>query len=633
MPTTTFGTRKWLKCRNVAHEKQGKRFVFNLCDLPEDIRTAYLTRQIELAGLDTGTYDEAAHDQLRAAPASMQTAAERRAAITRLLVKLGDSVSWKDRRALVCKEFGTKGNSIQSLKRLFKEVENTDPINFAPALLQGHKGRTVKADIADELWELWLGIIQKSAPSHALTAVYDDVQLIADKKGLAWPSYPTILRRWNALPEIERTTLRHGGKHAAKELYQPQRRSVAKVQAMQVVEMDGRTLDIWAEFEDGTIARPTMIALVDRASFKGLHFVIGKGETALLTRDLILETCDRYGIFDQLLTDNSRSFSGLLVAGGVKHKFRNSGSRLPEWEPPGVCEHLGIELKFTLPHNPGAKIPESKFAKWSRRIDTRPEFAGAHSGHNPLDKPNGNETPVPIALVREIYAREMARDNAKAGRRTQNARKGESYDQTFNRLLQSRIHRPMQPKQRWRASLLYQVRTVDRLGQIRVNGWVYGKDSLDGSQERLLPYAGLPVLIGTDPSNYAAPAIAFDMDTRREIMAGIQPDLEGDYMDQDGAREASKERARLRKITREIETRHSRDLSDFYADLNDGRDLGCLDDPARANVVKPNFKDPIRAKANAKSEATERAERQEFLVRMKAEQNERKASGGTRQPF
>lgn len=305
-----------------------------------------------------------------------------------------------------------------------------------------------------------------------MKAVYEEISGQAPQRGWDWPSYPTILRRWKQLSPAEQLTSRHGSKEAAKQLYQHQRRDSSKLTALQVVEMDGRTLDLWAVWPDGTIGRPTMLALVDRASFKALHFVIGKAETALLTRDLILQTCDIFGIFDKLVTDNSRAFSSLMIAGGVKHKFRNSGARFSLWEPPGTCEHLGITLRFTQPHNSGAKIPESKFAKWSRKIDTRPEFAGAHAGHSPGDKPSGKIVPVPIELVEKIYLREMAKDNAQPNRRAQNARKGESYDQTFERLLEGRIKRPIMPQQRWRASLLYQVRKVDRHGQVHVNGWV-----------------------------------------------------------------------------------------------------------------------------------------------------------------
>ena len=392
--------------------------------------------------------------------------------------------------------------------------------------------------------------------------------------------------------------------------------------------MDGRTLDLWAKFEDGEIARPTMIALIDRSSFKALHFVIGKAETALLTRDLILQTCDQFGIFDNLLTDNSRAFSSLLVAGGVKHKFRNAGTRHPEWEPPGVCEHLGINLKFTKPSNPGAKIPESKFSKWSCKIDTRPEFNGAHSGPNPGEKPEGRIVPVPIELVERIYRREMHKDNAKLGRRTLNAKKGESYDQTFQRLLEGRIKQPMQPKQRWRASLLYQIRKVDRLGQVCANGWVYGNDKEDGSQETLLRYEGMPILIGTDPSNFAAAAVAFDLDTRREIMAGIQPSLAGDYEDADGARKAAKERKRLAKITHEIDAAYNKDLTDVYAELDSDTPTGVIDDPRPKNIVKPQFKDGLQKKRE--NITAQKSKSDDFWARQLVTPNERKASGSNR---
>lgn len=633
IPKSKSSALEWLERNSVANQKSGQNYLFEVLTLPDAERREYLSREIEDSGLEIGAYDEPAHDALNAAPPSLRSEAYRRATIAQQLMSMGEAVSWADRVAIMQERFGSKGTSKPSLKRILKAVEGLDPINFAPALLPAHQGRTARADMSDEAWKIFLAIVQKAAPTHALTAVYDDVAELAKKRGWDWPSYATVNRRWNGLPEIERQTLRHGCKRAAKELYQSRRRSVANMQALQVVEMDGRTLDLWATFEDGTVARPTIVALVDRASFKTLHHVIGKAETALLTRDLILGACDRFGIFDRLLTDNSRSFSSLMIAGGVRHKFRNAGTRLPEWEPPGLCEHLGIDLKYTLPHNPGAKIPETKFAKLSRRVDTRPEFAGSHAGHTPMDKPNDHTVPVPIELVRDIYAREVEKDNAKRGRRTENARKGESYDDTFNRLSANRQHRPMSPKQRWRASLVYDIRTVDRVGQIKVNGWVYGRDSVDGSQEHLMPYCGLPVLIGTDPSNYAAPAIAFDMDTRREIMAGIQPDLAGDYMDRDGAREAARERQRLSKLTRLIEAQHSTDLTDVYADLNQGQDLARQDDPRRSNVVRPTFHDPIRKPYGTPSEAQQRKENKEFLARMKADQSKRKAGGGNHQPF
>lgn len=134
--------------------------------------------------------------------------------------------------------------------------------------------------MSDAAWDACLANVQKAAHSHVRTAVYDDIAEIAEKRCWDWPSYSTVLRRWNAPLQIERTTLRHGGRHAVREHYQPERRSVANLQAMQVAEMDGRTLDIWARFFEYLGFAPLMPRAKDygtrpgMASFAQIEFIL-----------------------------------------------------------------------------------------------------------------------------------------------------------------------------------------------------------------------------------------------------------------------------------------------------------------------------------------------------------------------
>ncbi len=90
---------------------------------------------------------------------------------------------------------------------------------------------------------------------------------------------------------------------------------------------------------------------------------------------LIRRTCETFGIFDRLYTDDGSAFAGHLVAGGAVHRFRNAGAKLAAVRPLGIRHHLRIDLKFALPKTAQAKIAERTFATLSRVIDDRPESA------------------------------------------------------------------------------------------------------------------------------------------------------------------------------------------------------------------------------------------------------------------
>jgi putative transposase len=70
-----------------------------------------------------------------------------------------------------------------------------------------------------------------------------------------------------------------------------------------------------------------MIALVDVASNVVAGWRLCQSENATDTVQLIRSTCEAFGIFDTLYTDNGSALAGHLVAGGNPHKFRNAGPR------------------------------------------------------------------------------------------------------------------------------------------------------------------------------------------------------------------------------------------------------------------------------------------------------------------
>ncbi|MFN9939108.1 MAG: DNA-binding domain-containing protein, partial [bacterium] len=141
-----------------------------------------------------------------------------------------------------------------------------DPINFAPALLPRYTGGRDGAPMSREAWAFFMTTIRDAGPQFPLRQAWRDVRDVARKRGWAWPSFPTVWRRWNALPIAAQLHARVGRDEAVKRLAQPVLRDKTTIAALEWVSLDGRTLDFWVDFGDGRAVRPVMIALVDVAS-------------------------------------------------------------------------------------------------------------------------------------------------------------------------------------------------------------------------------------------------------------------------------------------------------------------------------------------------------------------------------
>lgn len=595
IPTSKPGCLAWLKRNRVQPHVSGNTFLFSIADLPAPERQAYLAQCAAESGLSLGNYDDAAHEAFWQAPASMRAEAERKAAIACLLVSIRGHAGWDDRIALVHKRFGSKGSSKQTLKRILSAVKDVDPINYAPALLAGYKSVSAPAAIPDQAWSLFLTILRDAGPDFPIAQAWRDVRDVAKLKRWDWPKYVTINRRWNALPDAQRLAVRYGRDATQKALAQPVHRDKTTIGALEWVSLDGRTKDFWVDMGDGRALRMTMLALVDVASNMVLDYELAASENAVDTARLIRRTCETYGIFDRLYTDNSSAFAGHLVAGGNVHRFRNSAANKAGVQPVGICYHLGINIRFALPGNAQAKSAERTFASFRGIIDDRPEFKGAHAGHNPGAAPDSTVRPVPFETAHAVIRREVKRYNTECGRRSQGAH-GRSYQQVFEASLARRIRRKPTARQLYLASLFYRPVSVNRHGQIMVDTWVYGDPD---TQAALLPYhgTGKKILLGRDPDDLSADAVAFDEDGRL-ICEGIHHVARGAYDSVEGKRMAARNRKAARDATAAAELANGY-LSD--ADLNAA--LAALDDatgsektlPAKpAKVVGARFGSPLR---------------------------------------
>lgn len=551
VPKDRTSASKWLERHNVrVFEKQANGGTYHAVkfeELPLQTRTAFLVEELGQKNVEFGDYDDDAHAGLARATPSRRDRAERKAAIALTLTILREQgIKETERFSVVRKKFGSEGTSTPSLKRLLKAVKGVAPINFAPALLDKYTPPKKRAEMSEDAWRFFMTLIRDAAPEWPLKSAWRDTRDAGRVMGWDVPSYSTFYRRWADLDEAQRVEARLGYEVAAKRLTMPAHRDKSDLAPLSWVSLDGRMLDFWVDWGDGKAVRPIMLALVDVASNVVLDWELAQSENAVGTVRLIKRTCERYGIFDRLYTDNGSAFAGHLVAGGNVHRFRNGKARAAI-QPLGICQHMGIKLHFALPKNAQAKIAERTFATLSRVVDDRPEFKNAHAGHAPGANPSNDITPIPVDRARAILNREIGRHNSEPGRRSQGAN-GRSYMQVFESGIQDRVVRKPTARQIYLSGLIWKPAAVDRYGQVTANGWIYGGPS---TQSALLRYhgTGKRILLGCDPDDFSAPAIAFDEDGRL-ICEGIEAAQRGAYDSADGVRDAARKRKAARSAVK-----------------------------------------------------------------------------------
>ena len=181
----------------------------NLSDLPDDVRLTWWEREFERLRLEPGARDDDAHAEFMGASAKARGRAELKAAMAAMLTALkSEGLTESERFALVRERFGSKGTSRASLKRLQRQVQGIDPINYAPALLDDYKATVKRAEFSEEAWRFFMTMIRDAAPDWPLKEAWRRVLDAGHVQGWAVPSYPTFYRRWCALSEVQRRQAR-----------------------------------------------------------------------------------------------------------------------------------------------------------------------------------------------------------------------------------------------------------------------------------------------------------------------------------------------------------------------------------------------------------------------------------------
>lgn len=421
-------------------------------------------------------------------------------------------------------------------------IEGIPRADWLVALADRHKGGGVEAEIHPELWQAFKSdYLRPEAPT--LTSVFRRVGRIARQMGISMPHERTFRRRLERDIAPELLVLKREGEEALRRNVPAHRRSVAELQAMEWVNIDGHKFDVFVRTPDGRIVRPMMVAIQDVYSRKMLAHRIGTEESAVLTRLAFADLFRDWGIPGHAVLDNGRAFASKWITGGTKTRFR---FKIRDEEPMGLLPGLGVKTHFTIPYRGQSKPIERAFRDLCDSIAKHPAFAGAYTGNNPMAKPeNYGSKAVDWDRFCTIAAEEIAEHNAQYGRRTEMAR-GRSLDEVFAESYAiAPIQKVVDPAVMRMALLAADQKLINRqTGVLELEGNRYWHPNM-------FALRGERVTVRFDPDNLHGSIHLYDQQGRYLIEAMLLTD-EG-FATTAGAKETAKRAANVKRRAKELE--------------------------------------------------------------------------------
>ncbi|MDB5432390.1 MAG: hypothetical protein JWP35_3506 [Caulobacter sp.] len=424
---------------------------------------------------------------------------------------------------------------------------------------------------------------------------------IATARGLVLPHLKTLQRKLEREVDPRLVIASRSGADALRETIPPQRRSVADLHALELVNIDGHRWDVFVRWPDGHIARPMMVAIQDVYSRKFLAWRISETESAVLTRLAFADLFRDFGIPDGCLLDNGRAFASKWITGGTANRFRFTVR--PE-EPLGLLTQLDIKIHWALPFRGSSKPIERGFGDFCQNLAKHPAFAGAYTGNHPGAKPeNYGSKAIDLDLFTKVVSRGIAEHNAREGRRTEMAQ-GRSFDTTFAESYASAPIRRATPEQQ-RMALLAPARLfADRKsGALTFAGNRY-------YHEALFDLAGHRVDVKFDPDNLHQGLHVYRPDG--SYLAEALCDMPVGFLSVDAAKVRAKREAELRANNRRQEE---------LENLLSCADIAALlpDDEPEDETIQPTVMRPVRLRGRGAAAAHATAPRASILDRLNIE--------------
>lgn len=414
--------------------------------------------------------------------------------------------------------------------------------DWLPALAPRWKSVTAGVSLAlcsFEAWEfLKADYLRLEKPSFA--SCYDRLVRAAAEHGWTIPSRKTLQRRiLQEIPASSRLYLQEGEK-ALYHSFAAQTRTRAQMHALQGVNADGHTLDVWVRWPDGEVSRPVLIAIQDLYSGKILAWRIDRSENAVAIRLAFYDLFRFWGIPDFVTLDNGRAFASKLVTGGQPSRFR---FKVKPGELDGFLTTFGVAVQWTKPYSGQSKPIERAFRDIADRVSRHPRLAGGYAGNCPDAKPDYKRgvTPVDFDALLLTLDDEIATGNARPGRQSEVAA-GRSYDEVFGESYEASPIRKATAEQ-LRMAMLAQERVTARKpsGMLHLLGNGYWSEFMSD-------HVGEQVTLRYDPDELHTSVAVFGADGRYLGDAGLWH--AGEYRSEEAAETQAKRRQQYIRHTK-----------------------------------------------------------------------------------
>ncbi|MBX9702091.1 MAG: Mu transposase C-terminal domain-containing protein [Acetobacteraceae bacterium] len=400
-----------------------------------------------------------AYDRL---PASKKAKAERACAAldqVEMLVQAGTPRMAALRHVAAAQQVSLR--TVQGWQEIVRGAPRADWRYWLAPQHAGAVGR--EAECSPAAWErLKVEYLRQSRPNF--TTAMRVVRALAPAHGWTLPSDRTLQRRLEALPQAITVALREGDR-GLKRLLPAQRRDRSGFHALEAVNSDGHTFDVFVRWPDGSVGRPTLIAFQDLYSGKVLSWRVARSENSDDWRLAFGDLVEDWGLPDRVWLDNTRAAANKQMTGGVGTRFR---FKVKEEDPLGIFPMLDIEVHWTQPFSGQSKPIERAFRDFAQEIAKHRAFEGAYTGNSPMAKPENYGTrAVEYDTFLRVLAEGIAEHNARPGRRSAVCR-GRSFDEVFAESYAAHAHliRRALPEQRRLWLLASQAVRVRRDGQV-----------------------------------------------------------------------------------------------------------------------------------------------------------------------
>ncbi|MDR1629877.1 MAG: Mu transposase C-terminal domain-containing protein [Oscillospiraceae bacterium] len=359
-----------LVCEMVTNDKNRKKYLFPLRELPAELQAKYYAQQAK--GVTLNCDKPSQYKPTSSRPFDSFTAEERQ----EVTFWLDLVAEWQAYRAKpgakkteVDKQFeilcGLKypDKSI-SIKTLYRKHDYIKQKDFEALIDKRGKALCGKTSIDDTVWQAFLSFYLDEA-QHPIARCYEYTQMYvrAEMPELAGrlPSYHSFYRRIQKdIPEAVEVLGRQGEKAFRDRCAPYIRRVYDDMRSNEWWIADNHTFDVTTLDKNGKQHRLYLTAFFDARSgiFTGCHVTDTPSSQATLIalRKGIL----KYGIPDNIYVDNGREFLTFDV-GGLGHRKKKPKDGKERFEPPPILKRLDINMTNAIVRNAKAKIIERRF--------------------------------------------------------------------------------------------------------------------------------------------------------------------------------------------------------------------------------------------------------------------------------